>query len=99
MFPDPSSLKTWTDPHGRLWQRIGGHTRGLDEKRTRTLLRRRGVSLATLWAGDVEWFDDPEQKQSAADRLYAAAAHPDDVVGSEWKAEDGTRMLLLEHYC
>lgn len=71
----------------------------MDEKRTRALLRRPGVPLATWWAGQVQRADAPEAKATAAERLYAAAVQPEDVVASEWKADDGTVLLLLEHHC
>jgi hypothetical protein len=71
----------------------------LDEKRTRALLRRGGVPLATWWAGKVEFYDSPEDKQAAADRLVDSAERPEDMVASEWKAADGTVLLLLEHHC
>jgi len=99
VYPNPGSGKEWTDAQGRVWRRRGEAHSGLDEKRTRTLLRRAGVPLATWWAGDVEWHDSPGQKQSAGDRLNDAAQRPEDVVATEWKADDGTVMLLLEHNC
>ena len=71
----------------------------LDEKRVRSLLRREGVPLATWVAGIVEWADTVDAKAEAAQRLYADAVRPDDVVASEWEAADGTVCLLLEHHC
>ncbi len=55
--------------------------------------------LYTWSAGVVEWSDSPEQKAAAFQRLNDAAAHPYDVVASEWKDETSTVMLLLEHHC
>jgi hypothetical protein len=99
IYPNPGSQKTWTDAQGRVWQRRGNARDGLDAKRVRTLVRRPGVLLATWWAGDVEWTDAAEEKVTAAERLYAAAVHERDVVGSEWKDAEGNVMLLLEHHC
>jgi hypothetical protein len=98
-YPNPGSGKEWTDVQGRVWRRRGESPGALDEKRTRTLLRRGGVPLATWRAGSVEWYESPDQKQSAAERLNDLAERSEDVVASEWKADDGTVMLLLEHHC
>lgn len=99
VYPNPSSVKEWTDHRGRIWRRRGGRGELLDEKRTRRLLRSKDVSLVTWWAGVVEWFDDPADKESAAIALYERAVHPDDVFTSEWKNEDSDHLLMLEHFC
>ena len=99
VYPNPATAKTWCDGAGRTWWRRTDRLGGLHAKRTRSLLRRSGVALVTWWAGDVEWFDDASAKQAAASDLYQAVQHPDDIVAWEWKAEDGTRMLMLEHHC
>ncbi len=97
VYPNPGGAKRWTDPHGRTWQRRGATW--LDEKRTRALLRRDGVPMATWWAGEVAFYETVQEKQAAADRLYNGAERPENVVASEWKTADGTVLLLLEHYC
>ena len=99
VYPNPTSEKLWTDADGHVWHRRGEAHGALDEKRTRTLIRRPGVRLYTWSAGVVEWSDSPEQKAAAFQRLNDAAAHPYDVVASEWKDETSTVMLLLEHHC
>lgn len=98
VYPNPASGNEWTDAQGRVWKRRGNSRNPLDEKRTRTLLRRHGVAMATWSAGEMRWADTAQAKVAAAERLYAAAAHPDDVVASEWKTEGGS-LLLLEHHC
>jgi hypothetical protein len=97
VYPNPGAAKRWTDPHGRAWERRGNAW--LDGKRTRALLRRDGVPMATWWAGEVAFYATAEEKQVASDRLHAAAEPPENVVASEWKAADGTVLLLLEHHC
>ncbi len=99
VYPNPGSSKIWTAGNGRAWQRRGDTHVGVDEKRMRTLLRRPAVPLATWSAGIVTWADEPEAKVALAARLHEAAAHPGDVVASEWQASDGIVMLLLEHHC
>ncbi len=97
VYPNPGSGKRWADTHGRAWERRG--TACPDEKRTRALLRRDGVLMATWWAGQVAYYDSAEEKRAAADKLLDAAERPGDVVASEWKSADGTVLLLLEHHC
>src|SRR4051812_28750868 len=97
VYPNPGASRQWTDRHGRTWERRG--SAWLDVKRTRTLLRRSGVPLATWWAGEVAFYDTVNDKEAAADSLLDAAEQPDNVVASEWRAADGTRLLLLEHHC
>lgn len=99
VYPHPGSGKRWEDHQGRVWQRWGEVQSFLDEKRTRMLMRRAGVPLATWWAGEVDWTDGPEAKAAAAERLYDAAIRAEDVVASEWKTDEGTVLLLLEHHC
>jgi hypothetical protein len=97
VYPNPGASKSWMDPQGRTWNRRGEDW--LEDKRTRALLRRGGVPMATWWAGEVAFYDTAEEKREAAARLYNAAERPESVVASEWKAADGTVLLLLEHYC
>lgn len=47
----------------------------------------------------MAWHSTPEDKDAAASVLLAKAAHADDVSASEWKGQDGTVLLLLEHAC
>jgi hypothetical protein len=97
VYPNPGSSKNWTDPQRRAWQRRGEDR--LDDKRTRALLRREGVPLATWSAGEVVFYDTTHEKQAAAARLHDAAERPHHIVASEWRAADGTVLLLLEHFC
>lgn len=97
IYPNPASGSEWTDDQGRVWQRRGDSRSPLDEKRTRRLLRRPDVPMATWSAGEMRWAVAPDAKVAAAERLYAAAVHPGDVVASEWHAGDGSLLLLLEH--
>jgi hypothetical protein len=99
VYPNPSTSRSWTDGDGRVWNRRGSRGEALDPKRTRALLRKAGLPLATWSAGVVRWFDSPEDKQAAADALYEAARWPDDVFPVEWKSDDGEHMLMLEHHC
>lgn len=96
VYPNPGSTKAWIDDQGRTWTPRGD---GLDGKRARVLLRRPGVLLATWEAGRMAWHSTPEDKDAAASVLLAKAAHADDVSASEWKGQDGTVLLLLEHAC
>ena len=96
VYPTPGSTKGWTDSQGRTWTPRGD---GLDGKRARVLLRRTGVLLATWEAGRMAWYSTPEDKDAAASALLAKAQQAEDVLASEWKASDGTVLLLLEHAC
>lgn len=97
VYPNPGTGKTWTDPLGRIWERRG--VSWLDGKRTRTLLRKDGVTLGTWWAGEVSFHETAEAKQAASADLHEAAERPEDIVASEWKMLDGAVLLLLEHHC
>lgn len=96
VYPNPGSTKGWTDRQGCAWVPRGN---GLDGKRARVLLRRPGVLLATWEAGRMAWHSAPEDKDAAAASLLAKAQQAEDVLASEWKASDGTVLLLLEHAC
>ena len=47
----------------------------------------------------MAWHSTPEDKDAAALALLAKARHADNVLASEWKGQDGTVLLLLEHAC
>lgn len=97
VYPNPGSTREWVDATGRRWTRRG--TTWPDERRTRTLLRRERVPLATWSAGEVAFYEAVAEKRAAADGLRDAARSRTDVVASEWESDDGTVLLLLEHHC
>lgn len=101
VYPNPSSQTTWTDALGRCWTRHASAVRGLHPKRVRTLLRRDDVPLVVWHAGEVAWYVGAHDKQGAAGNARAAAAADTqgDVTPSEWRAEDGAILLMLERDC
>ncbi len=97
VYPNPSSSREWTDRSGTVWHRRGDRGEALDSKRTRRLMRRDGLPLVTWKYGSVSWHWSAEEKTKAAAALREGAGSLGEIFPTEWKAEDGTHMLMLEH--
>ena len=97
VYPNPSSSRQWTDCSGTVWHRRGNRGEPLDPKRVRRLLRRNGLPLATWKYGEVSWYWSSDEKERAAAALNEAVGPVSDIFPTEWKADDGTHMLMLEH--
>lgn len=96
---NPSFEGSWVDESGHTWRRKSKRGRVLEDRRVRTLLRRDEVPLVVWRSFKASRYDDAAAKSAAADELRAGAAHEDDIVASEWQAEDGRLLLMLEHHC
>ena len=96
---NPSSEGSWTDGSGDTWRRKGKRGRVLESRRIRSLLRRDDVPLVVWQSFETTLYDDVPAKLAAADELGDLAADNSDIAASEWLAEDGRLLLMLEHYC
>lgn len=96
---NPSYEGSWVDASGNIWRRKGKRGHVLEDRRVRTLLRRDDVPLVVWRSFEATKHDDVGAKLAAADGLRATADDSEDVVASEWKTEDGSVLLMLEHHC
>lgn len=96
---NPSYEGSWTDESGDSWRRKGKRGRVLETRRIRSLLRRDDVPLVVWQSFDTTLYDEVPAKLAAADQLGDLAAENGDVLASEWSAEDGRLLLMLEHFC
>ena len=96
---NPSAEGSWTDRCGVVWRRKGKRGRVLEERRVQSLLRREDVPLVVWQSFETCQYDDPSAKEAAAKRLRGLGMADDDVHASEWLAEDGRMLLMLEHLC
>jgi hypothetical protein len=55
--------------------------------------------MAVWRAFEVEWFEQPDDKRAAMDRLRQEAANEDDLRYTEWRSDSANRLLLVEHFC
>lgn len=96
---NPSFEGLWVDDSGRVWLRKGKRGRVLEDRRVRTLLRRDDVPLVVWRSFEATCFTDAAVKQVASEDVRVSVAHDDDVVASEWRAEGGRLLLMLELLC
>jgi hypothetical protein len=97
---NPSYVGSWVDEVGETWRRKGKRGRVLDGRRVRSLLRRDDVPLVVWWSFETTRYDDAAAKLAAAEDLRSSADRQDeDIVASEWQAEDGRLLLMLERRC
>lgn len=53
-----------------------------------------------MWqAFETVRYEEPAAKAAAGRDLRASSERDDDVIASEWLAEDGRRLLMVEHHC
>jgi hypothetical protein len=96
---NPSFEGSWTDDRGEVWKRKGKRGRVLEDRRIRSLLHREDVPLVVWQSFETFRYDDPPAKEAAALRLSSSGTWDHDVHASEWLADDGRLLLMLECSC
>lgn len=96
---NPSFEGSWVDRRGQTWTRKGKRGRVLEERRVRSLLRREDVPLVVWQSFETTRHDAVAAKASAVDALGGLGQLRKDVVASEWLADGGQTLLMLEIHC